>query len=126
MVRAIDEASRAASQLLDHAMITFRSDKLQKELINLNTLVQNLIINFEPIANMKDIELKFIQISSVEINGDFILEDLDNDLSKVDLDNLKLVFKDLSKRKYGFQYKSVPLAHTEFMIELKKELDNRC
>ena len=34
----------------------------------------------------------------VEINGDFILEDLDNDLSKVDLDNLKLVFKDLSKR----------------------------
>ena len=62
----------------------------------------------------------------VEINGDFILEDLDNDLSKVDLDNLKLVFKDLSKRKYGFQYKSVPLAHTEFMIELKKELDNRC
>ena len=73
MVRAIDEASRAASQLLDHAMITFRSDKLQKELINLNTLVQNLIINFEPIANMKDIELKFIQISSVEINGDFVL-----------------------------------------------------
>ena len=26
MIRAIDESSRAASQLLDHAMITFRAD----------------------------------------------------------------------------------------------------
>ncbi len=58
MVRAIDEASRAASQLLDHAMITFRSDNLQKVPINLNDLVQNLIDNLAPIAEMKDIEIK--------------------------------------------------------------------
>jgi two-component system sensor histidine kinase TctE len=73
MVRAIDEASRAASQLLDHAMITFRTDNLQKEIINLNELVQNLIDNLEPIAEMKDIELKFIQKDKIELSGDFIL-----------------------------------------------------
>lgn len=73
MVRAIDEASRAASQLLDHAMITFRSDNLQKEPINLNDLVQNLIDNLTPIAEMKDIELKFKQEDKIELFGDFIL-----------------------------------------------------
>jgi len=73
MVRAIDEASRAASQLLDHAMITFRSDNLQKEPINLNDLVQNLIDNLAPIAEMKDIELKFKQEDKIELFGDFIL-----------------------------------------------------
>lgn len=73
MVRAIDEASRAASQLLDHAMITFRSDNLQKEPINLNDLVQNLIDNLTPIADMKDIELKFKQEDKITLYGDFIL-----------------------------------------------------
>ena len=73
MVRAIDEASRAASQLLDHAMITFRSDNLQKEPINLNDLVQNLIDNLTPIADMKDIELKFKQEDKIKLYGDFIL-----------------------------------------------------
>ena len=73
MVRAIDEASRAASQLLDHAMITFRTDNLQKELINLNALIQNLIDNLEPIAEMKDIKLKLIQKDKIELSGDFIL-----------------------------------------------------
>ena len=73
MVRAIDEASRAASQLLDHAMITFRSDNLQKEPINLNDLVQNLIDNLTPIAEMKDIQLKFKQEDKIKLYGDFIL-----------------------------------------------------
>lgn len=52
-------------------------------------------------------------------------EDTGNDLSKVSKEDLQKVHKDLSKRKYGFQYKSVPKAHTEFMGHLKAELDKR-
>lgn len=52
-------------------------------------------------------------------------QDLENDLSKVDRGELELVYKDLSKRKYGFQYKTVPKAHIEFMDALKTELDRR-
>ena len=52
-------------------------------------------------------------------------QDLENDLSKVDRSELELVYKDLSKRKYGFQYKTVPKAHIEFMDALKTELDRR-
>lgn len=51
-------------------------------------------------------------------------QDNDNDLSKMSKDDLKLVYKDLSKRKYGFQYKSVPKAHIDFMDKLKKALED--
>jgi hypothetical protein len=51
-------------------------------------------------------------------------DDNENDLSKMSKDDLKLVYKDLSKRKYGFQYKSVPKAHTDFMDKLKKALED--
>ena len=50
--------------------------------------------------------------------------DNENDLSKMSKDDLKLVYKDLSKRKYGFQYKTVPQAHTDFMDKLKKALED--
>lgn len=49
-------------------------------------------------------------------------EDLDNDLSKVDRSEVEKVYADLSKRKYGFQYKTVPKAHVEFMEKLKSHL----
>lgn len=49
-------------------------------------------------------------------------EDMSNDLDSVSRDDLEKVYKDLSKRKYGFQYKSVPKAHTEFLNKLKDKL----
>tara|TARA_B110000208_G_scaffold36872_2_gene48866 strand:- start:1100 stop:2470 length:1371 start_codon:yes stop_codon:yes gene_type:complete len=73
MVRAIDEASRAASQLLDHAMITFRTDHLQKEYIDLIDLVQDLALRLSPIAEMKDVKILVNHKNPVEIHGDFIL-----------------------------------------------------
>lgn len=56
----------------------------------------------------------------------FILEDMPNDLSTVDTDDLIMVWKDLSKRKYGFQYAGrVPRDHVEFMESLTRELERR-
>ncbi len=52
-------------------------------------------------------------------------KDMSNDLSKISLADLKMVYSDLKARKYGFQYKSVPVAHTEFLAKLKKEIDSR-
>lgn len=53
------------------------------------------------------------------------ISDDDNDLSKISTLDLKKVYNDLSKRKYGFQYKTVPKEHIEFLDQLKKELDTR-
>jgi len=52
-------------------------------------------------------------------------EDTGNDISKMSTAELQKVYKDLSKRKYGFQIKTVPKAHTDFLAALKKELETR-
>lgn len=57
--------------------------------------------------------------------GSYTARDNDNDLSKMSTDKLQKVYKDLSKRKYGFQFKSTPKAHTDFVNAIKAELDKR-
>lgn len=73
MVRAIDESSRAAGQLLDHAMITFRADHLERQDIDLIELVTELMRSLSPIADMKDIEFVLHVTSPVQVAGDPIL-----------------------------------------------------
>lgn len=73
MVRAIDESSRAAGQLLDHAMITFRADHLEREDIDLVELVRELVLRLTPIAEMKDLSLSLRGEPSVRYAGDPIL-----------------------------------------------------
>ncbi len=73
MVRAIDESSRAAGQLLDHAMITFRADHLEREEIDLVDLVHDLVLRLTPIAEMKDLELRLQSDAPVAYAGDPIL-----------------------------------------------------
>ncbi|MCX8954423.1 sensor histidine kinase [Ruegeria sp. NA] len=73
MVRAIDESSRAAGQLLDHAMITFRADHLEREDIDLNALVSDLVQRLTPIAEMKDLSLSLCGDPQVMYSGDPIL-----------------------------------------------------
>jgi Asp-tRNA(Asn)/Glu-tRNA(Gln) amidotransferase C subunit len=49
--------------------------------------------------------------------------DLSNSFRDISTEDLEAVYKDLSKRKYGFQYDRVPKAHTEFVQRLKEYLD---
>ncbi|MEN8832108.1 MAG: sensor histidine kinase [Pacificibacter sp.] len=73
MVRAIDESSRAATQLLDHAMITFRADHLDRQDIDLVDLVDEILRGLTPIADMKDIEFKRDSTGDCRTLGDPIL-----------------------------------------------------
>ncbi|MBB3995616.1 two-component system sensor histidine kinase TctE [Sulfitobacter undariae] len=73
MIRAIDESSRAAGQLLDHAMITLRSDHLERQDIDLVTLVHEIVLRLTPIAEMKDLELCLHGDSNVAYSGDPVL-----------------------------------------------------
>jgi len=70
MVKAIDESSRAAGQLLDHAMITFRADHLEREDIDLVELVRDLVLRLTPIAEMKDLSLSIHGDPKVRYDGD--------------------------------------------------------
>lgn len=73
MVKAIDESSRAAGQLLDHAMITFRADHLMREKIDLVDLVNDLVQRMTPIAEMKDLSLSLQGDQRVPYSGDPVL-----------------------------------------------------
>ncbi|WP_170786248.1 sensor histidine kinase [Ruegeria lacuscaerulensis] len=73
MVRAIDESSRAAGQLLDHAMITFRADHLEREDVDLVELIRELVQRLTPIAEMKELSLSLRGDTKVLYSGDPIL-----------------------------------------------------
>jgi two-component system sensor histidine kinase TctE len=73
MIRAIDESSRAAGQLLDHAMVTFRTDYLEVQNFDLRVLVVDLVENMRPIADLKDIVLDLEQGDPIRMMGDGIL-----------------------------------------------------
>ncbi|MFW8595131.1 sensor histidine kinase [Cribrihabitans neustonicus] len=73
MIRAIDESSRAAGQLLDHAMVTFRTDSLEREEVALTALARELAGRLRPTAAMKDIALHFEAAGDVAVPGDAIL-----------------------------------------------------
>lgn len=51
--------------------------------------------------------------------------DYDLEFDEVSTAELKKLLKDLSKRKYDFQFGSTPKAHTEFVEQLQKELEKR-
>ena len=73
MIRAIDESSRASTQILDHAMITFRANQLEYHPIDLVELVSEIVHRLDPVANMKHVDLRLQGDSSVTIEGDPIL-----------------------------------------------------
>ena len=73
MIRAIDESSRAAGQLLDHAMVTFRTDYLEVQKLDLREMVFDLVENMRPVADLKDIVLNLENSSPLSMMGDGIL-----------------------------------------------------
>ena len=57
MIRAIDESSRSAGQLLDHAMVTFRTDSLSEDSVDLSEIVRETCARLEPAAGLKDVTI---------------------------------------------------------------------
>lgn len=68
----------------------------------------------EAITNLKNTKEKY---SSTE--------DIETPLEKIPLKDLQAVYRDLKARKYDFQFKATPKAHTEFVERLEKELKAR-
>ena len=83
IIRAVDESSRSAGQLLDHATVAFRADDLSKDRIDLADLAFRTVSAMEATAAMKDIDIR-LDTSAAAALGDPVL--LDNALRNV-LDN---------------------------------------
>jgi two-component system sensor histidine kinase TctE len=85
MIRAVDESSRSAGQLLDHAMVTFRSDQFVPVDMDLGQLLQETCDRLRPTADLKDIDITTdILTCPLPFSGDPVL--LQNALRNI-LDN---------------------------------------
>jgi two-component system, OmpR family, sensor histidine kinase TctE len=73
MIRAVDESSRSASQLLDHAMVSFRSDQIAFESLNFSNIVSQVVADLSPTSELRDIRINWQNDSEFQINGDKIL-----------------------------------------------------
>lgn len=84
MIHAIDDSSRTAGQLLDHAMVTFRLDQLSAQLVDLPQLTEETVERQRPVSELKGIRLRTVPADPLVVKGDPIL--LQNALLNV-LDN---------------------------------------
>lgn len=84
MIHAIDESSRTAGQLLDHAMVTFRLDQLAEETLDVPQLVTDTVGRLHPVSELRGTVLRTGPLDPCQLQGDAIL--LQNALHNV-LDN---------------------------------------
>ena len=73
MIRAIDESSRAAGQMLEHAMVSLRADDLERAEVDLLKVLLDLIDRLAPLADLRDITLSLKTHKSMVVEGDTIL-----------------------------------------------------
>lgn len=73
MIRAIDESSRAAGQLLDHAMVTLRTDDLEKNEFDLSRLILDMVERAAPTAELREITLETVLPPQLAVSGDAVL-----------------------------------------------------
>lgn len=83
IIRAVDESSRSAGQLLDLATVAYRTENLTQDSIDLAELAASTAAALDPTAAMKDIEIRF-DVFPAQVTGDPVL--LDNALRNL-LDN---------------------------------------
>ncbi len=57
VIRAVDESARSAGQLLDHASVTLRADKMERVEVDLSALVKDLVHGLAPTADIRDIRI---------------------------------------------------------------------
>lgn len=57
MICMIDESSRTAGQLFDHAIVSFRTDDLAKEIIQLDALLVDIGYRLVPLSELHDVAI---------------------------------------------------------------------
>ncbi len=74
VIRSVEESARSASQLLDHATVVYRSDRLAREPVDLGKLVAGVAQSFAPTAELKDLAIRTQGLeAAVTVTGDRLL-----------------------------------------------------
>ncbi len=74
VIRSVEESSRSAGQLLDHAMVMYRSDRVDLTAFDLGAVVEALVDAFRPTADLRDVSLRLTRpAQALPVNGDRLM-----------------------------------------------------
>lgn len=74
IIRAADDSSRSAGQLLDHATVAYRSDQRTDEDLDIAALVSDVVASMTPTADLKDLALDLtVPDTPLVLRGDRLL-----------------------------------------------------
>jgi two-component system sensor histidine kinase TctE len=74
IIRGVEESARSASQLLEHAMVLYRSDQLEEVAVDLVEVTKGVVNAYAPTAEMKELALTFrADQDAVDVSGDRLL-----------------------------------------------------
>lgn len=73
MIRAIDQTSRAAGQLIDHAMVSYRNDRQDLSPVDISSLCEEVVSRLAPVAELRDITVRLTHTTGCQVSGDVIL-----------------------------------------------------
>lgn len=72
MIRAVDESSRSAGQLLDHATVAYRVEDLARDEIDLAEMAATVAAALQPTAGLRDIDIR-LHAQKTLVTGDNVL-----------------------------------------------------
>ncbi|MXU66631.1 HAMP domain-containing protein [Rhodobacteraceae bacterium KN286] len=76
VIRAVEESARSAGQLLDHAMVSYRSDHMDRGPVDLARRLSEMVHSVTPAADLRDIDLHLSGVDQpAAITGDEVLID---------------------------------------------------
>lgn len=83
IIRSVEQTNRSSSQLLEQALVKFKSEKITFKKISINHFIEKIIENYKPSADLRDIKINLIN----KISKKIILK-LDNTLLEIAVRNL--------------------------------------
>lgn len=66
IIQAVDWTNRSATQLLDHAMVLYRIERPETKKVSLQRTTRDMVSQFQPVAALRDLELRFSSQVSIE------------------------------------------------------------
>ncbi len=73
VIRSVEESIRSAGQLLDHATVIYRSDRLADVALDLAQVAEAVTRALRPTAELKEMDLQLIAPAPVPVRGDRML-----------------------------------------------------
>ena len=68
IIRSVEQTNRSSSQLLEQALVKFKSEKINLKNTSIRKSIERIIVNYKPTADLRDIKINLINNVNKDIN----------------------------------------------------------